>query len=108
PVAQNTPMLMFLSMLCLLVLAAALLTYAAGLHFAQSLPLILTLGTLAAYLFTAAGEKEWLIPALPVALAVLAVLAWRRRKGPHAPLFVPAFFAFLLAMAVVVAFTGHL
>lgn len=101
-------MLMFLAMLCLLVLAAALLTYAAGLHFAQSLPLVLTLGALAAYLFTAAGEKEWLAAALPVVLAVLAVLAWRRRKEPKSPAFGPAFFAFLLAMAVVVAFTGHL
>lgn len=101
-------MLMFLAMLCLLVLTACILTWVADAPFAQTLPLTITAGTLVTYLFTAAGEKEWLVPVLPVVVLVLAFLAWRRRDGEKAPRFGPAFFAFVLAIAAVAALSGHL
>ena len=53
-------MLMYLALLCLLACLAGLLTRAIRAPFAQTLPLTLTGVSLAAYLFTGAGEKEWL------------------------------------------------
>ena len=75
-------MLMYLALLCLLACLAGLLTRAIRAPFAQTLPLVLTGISLVTYLFTGAGEKEWLpLFVLPAAAAVLADLGlfWKGR-----------------------------
>ena len=72
-------MLMYLALLCLLACLAGLLTRAIRAPFAQTLPLTLTGISLAAYLFTGAGEKEWL--PLFVLPAAAAERAWPAQPG---------------------------
>ena len=75
-------MLMYLALLCLLACLAGLLTRAIRAPFAQTLPLVLTGISLVTYLFTGAGEKEWLPLFVLPAAAAAAFFALRRGAGP--------------------------
>ena len=72
-------MLMYLALLCLLACLAGLLTRAIRAPFAQTLPLVLTGISLVTYLFTGAGEKEW----LPLFLLPAAAAAGSKKRGSH-------------------------
>lgn len=99
-------MLMYLALLCLLACLAGLLTRAIRAPFAQTLPLVLTGISLVTYLFTGAGEKEWLPLLLLPAAAAAAFFALRRGAGPLR--LGPPFFALLLAMGLTMALSGQI
>lgn len=99
-------MLMYLALLGLLVCLAALLTRAIRAPFTQTLPLTLTGISLAVYLFTAVGEKEWLPLLVLPAAAAAAYFALRPGAGPLR--LGPAFFALLLAMGLTIALSGQI
>ena len=99
-------MLLYLALLCLLVCLAGLLTRALRAPFAQTLPLVLTGISLVTYLFTGAGEKEWLPLFVAPAVAAAAFFALRKGAGPLR--LGPPFFALLLALGLTVALSGQI
>ena len=103
-------MLSIVGNLFMLVLTAVLLASLLKRSFAHTLPLVLTMGALLIYLFTAVGEKEFMT--LPMVLVPLALLWWLRKtkqgwsfslRGLGA-----VFWAFLLALIPALLCTGHL
>ncbi len=91
----------------LLVCLALLATRLAQPSFAQPLPLVLTAVSLVTYLFTGAGEKEWLPLFLLPAAAALAFFALRRGGG-RGLRWEPSFFAFVLAVGLAAALSGQI
>lgn len=102
-------MLSIVGNLFVLVLMAALLVPILKRGFAQTLPLVFTMGSLLLYLFTALGEKE--LTWLPLLLVLLFLLwQWRKAKPgrPSLRSIQPAFCAFVLALIPALFCTGHL
>lgn len=103
-------MLSIVGNLFMLVLTAVLLASLLKRSFAQMLPLVLTMGSLLIYLFTAVGEKE--LMRLPMVLIPLALLWWLRKTKQGWSFSLrglgPAFWAFLLALLPALFCTGHL